>query len=125
MAGVKFVAATFALLAGISMICPLCATGPTPIAAQTTAQTSIPDTGTVRLHISGMTCGSCPITARIALRSLPGMVDAKVTLQDSLGVVQYLPRRVTPSAIAAELLRVTGFRASVLGKTDAPIRRKS
>jgi len=73
-----------------------------------------PDTATVRLHISRMTCGSCPTTARLALRRLPGVYSAAVTLDDSLGVVRYDPSRVTPVKIVAHLTRLTGFGATIL-----------
>src|SRR5881392_906906 len=73
-----------------------------------------PDTATVRLHISKMTCGSCPATARLALKRLPGVYSAAVTLNDSLGVVRYDPRQVSPAQIAAHLTRLTGFGATVL-----------
>lgn len=100
---------------GSTLVCPRgseCA----PIRASNSAQvaTQIPDTATVRLHISGMTCGSCPITARIALRRLPGVFGATVTLDDSLGVVRYDPSRVTPAQIAAHLTRLTGYGARVI-----------
>jgi len=72
------------------------------------------DTATVKLHISGMTCGSCPVTARTALKRLPGVLDAKVTLADSLGVVTYDPRKVTPAQIAAHLTRLTGYGARII-----------
>jgi copper chaperone CopZ len=75
-----------------------------------------PDTATVRLHISKMTCGSCPTTARLALKKLPGVYGATVTLDDSLGIVRYNPRQVTPDQIAAHLTRLTGFGATVQGK---------
>lgn len=86
--------------------------GGTPIA---TAQ--IPDTATVRLHISKMTCGSCPTTARLALKRLTGVYSAIVTLDDSLGVVRYDPRQVNPAQIAAHLTRLTGFGATILPDT--------
>lgn len=73
-----------------------------------------PDTATVRLHISRMTCGSCPTTARLALKRLTGIYGATVTLDDSLGVVRYDPRRVTPAQIAAHLTKLTGFGAAIL-----------
>lgn len=76
--------------------------------------TQLPDTATVRLHISGMTCGSCPATARLALNRLPGVYGATVTLDDSLGVVRYDPSVVTPTQIAAHLTRVTGYRTTIL-----------
>lgn len=82
-----------------------------PLAAQS------PDTATVRLHISKMTCGTCPTTARLALRRLPGVYSATVTLDDSLGVVRYDPSRVTPAQIAAHLTQFTGFGATVLPDT--------
>ena len=76
-----------------------------------------PDTATVRLHISKMTCGSCPATARLALTRLPGVYSATVTLDDSLGIVRYDPRQVSPAHIAAHLTRLTGFGATILPDT--------
>ncbi len=76
-----------------------------------------PDTATVRLHISKMTCGSCPATARLALKRLPGVYRATVTLDDSLGVVRYDPQQVSPAQIAAHLTRLTGFGATILPDT--------
>ena len=78
---------------------------------------AVADTAVVRLHISKMTCGSCTTTARVALKKLPGVYDAKVTLEDSLGVVRYDPHRVTPAQIAAHLTRLTGYGARVLPDT--------
>ena len=77
-----------------------------------------PDTATVRLHISKMTCGSCHTTARLALKRLTGVYSASVTLNDSLGVVRYDPRQLKPVQIAAHLTRLTGFGATIL--PDAP-----
>jgi copper chaperone CopZ len=107
-----------AAVTGAAFLCPLCGGGiqgaslrNPGIAAQT------PDTATVRLHISKMTCGSCPTTARLALKRLAGVYSAIVTLDDSLGVVRYDPRQVTPTQIAAQLTRLTGFGATVLPAT--------
>ncbi len=87
------------------------------IAAPRLAVAQAPDTATVRLHISKMTCGSCPTTARLALKRLTGVYSAKVTLDDSLGIVQYDPRQVKPVQIAEHLTRMTGFVAMVLADT--------
>src|SRR6266511_2448983 len=84
-----------------------------------------PDTATVRLHISKMTCGGCPTTARLALKKLAGVYSATVTLDDSLGVVSYDPGRVTPGQIAAHLTRATGFSATILSDTTKTPRRSS
>jgi len=78
-----------------------------------------PDTATVRLHISKMTCGSCPATARLALKRLTGVYNATVTLGDSLGVVRYDPQLVKPAQIAAHLTRLTGYGATVLPDTTS------
>lgn len=76
------------------------------------------DTATVRLHISRMTCGSCPVTARLAVTRLPGVYSATVTLNDSLGVVRYDPAQVTPAQIAAHLTKLTGYGATILPDTS-------
>lgn len=81
-----------------------------------------PDTATVRLHISKMTCGSCPATARLALQRLPGVYGATVTLDDSLGVVRYDPHKVTPAQIAGHLTGLTGFGATILPPAGRPNR---
>jgi copper chaperone CopZ len=75
------------------------------------------DTAIVRLRISNMTCATCPPTARLALKRLSGVHDAVVTLRDSLGLVQYDPRRLTPDQIASHLTRLTGYPARVLPDT--------
>jgi copper chaperone CopZ len=104
-------------LSSAAFLCPLCGGGIQAAGAQSVdVAAQAPDTATVRLHISRMTCGSCPTTARLALKKLPGVYGATVTLDDSLGSVRYDPRQVTPSQIAAHLTRLTGFGATVLGK---------
>jgi len=98
--------------------CPLCSGGTRLAGAQdVTVATRAPDTAMVRLHISRMTCGSCPTTARLALKRLTGVYSATVTLDDSLGVVRYDPRKVNPDQITAHLTRLTGFGATILSDT--------
>ena len=101
-----------------AVLCPLCGAGLQTAGAQPMQVTlQAADTATVRLHISKMTCGSCPATARLALKRLPGVYSAAVTLNDSLGVVRYDPRQVNPARIAAHLTRLTGFGATILPDT--------
>src|SRR5258708_19089848 len=96
----KLALAAVAALAGAGGLCPLCEGGLQTARAQRVAhRTQAPDTATVRLHISGMTCGSCPLTARLALKRVPGVFSAAVTLDDSLRVVRYDPRQATPTHI--------------------------
>jgi copper chaperone CopZ len=99
-------------------ICPLCGGGIRTAGAQSLqADVQTPDTATVCFHISKMTCGSCPTTARLALKRLKGVYSASVTLDDSLGVVRYDPRQVSPGQIAAHLTKLTGFGATILTDT--------
>ena len=105
-------------ITGVAFLCPLCGGGVQAAGAQGVGiAAQVPDTATARLHISGMTCGSCPTTARLALQRLSGVFTATVTLDDSLGVVHYDPRQVTPSQITAHLTRLTGYQATVLPDT--------
>ena len=100
---------------GGSILCPICDSALADqghSASALSAQTA--DTSTVKLHISGMTCGTCPTTARAALKKLPGVYSASVILDDSLGVVRYDARKVTPLQIAAHLTRLTGYAARVI-----------
>ena len=102
-------------ISGAALLCPLWSGGLQAVSAQhLRVAVQAPDTVTVRLHISRMTCGSCPATARLALKRLPGVYSATVTLDDSLGVVRYDPRRVTPAQLAAHLTQLTGFGATIL-----------
>ena len=106
-------------VSGAAVLCPLCGAGLQTAGAQPTqVALQAADTATVRLHISKMTCGSCPATARLALKRLKGVYSARVTLDDSLGVVKYDPRRVTPAEIAAHLTRLTGFGAAILSDSS-------
>ncbi len=105
-----------------AFLCPLCDGGPALALAEDLRQQS-PDTATVRLHISRMTCGSCPATARLALKKLAGVYSAEVTLDDSLGVVRYDPGLVTSEQIAAHLTRATGFGATILSDATSTPRR--
>jgi copper chaperone CopZ len=103
------------MVAAAGVFCPLCDGGVVPAAALSAQEAEqVGDTGTVRLHISGMTCGTCPATARLAIKKLPGVFSAEVTYKDSLGVVRYDPSRVTPAQIAAHLTKLTGYRATIL-----------
>jgi copper chaperone CopZ len=114
----KLVAGAVAALAGTGVLCPVCGDGvPAASAQATVVPLQAADTATVKLHISGMTCGSCPLTARLALNKVPGVFGATVTLDDSLGVVRYDPRKVTAAQIAAELTRRTGYGARVIAAT--------
>lgn len=102
-------------VAGATVVCPFCESAVSSAAAQDTMQSAqAADTMTLRMRITGMTCATCPVTARVALKKLDGVYDAAVTYDDSLGVVRYDPRRVNPAQIASHLSRLTGYKATFL-----------
>lgn len=106
-----------------TIVCPLCETVVARAATESVALASqLPDTATVRMRISGMTCATCPITARVALKKLRGVYDARVTYSDSLAVVRYDPRRVTPAQMLAHLTELTGYKGRVLPDSVRPLR---
>ncbi len=109
-----------AVLGGAAVVCPLCLTGnaATVKTASVAIVIQVADTATARLHISGMTCGTCPVTARLALKRVPGVYEAVVTLPDSLAVVRYDSVRVSAREIAVQLTKVTGYGARVLSDTS-------
>lgn len=99
---------------GASVLCPLCESKVAEARPANVAEAQATDTATVRLHISGMTCGTCPLTARKALNKLDGVYSSTVTYTDSLGVVKFDPRKVKPAEIASHLTKMTGYGARVL-----------
>src|SRR5712691_6332469 len=60
----------FITVVGAAVLCPLCESRQAGAAnvAPSVASVTVADTATARLHISGMTCGTCPTTARVALK---------------------------------------------------------
>lgn len=52
------------------------------------------------LDIQGMTCATCPLTVRIALKKLPGVTEAKVDFATHSARVGYDDAKVQPDAIA-------------------------
>src|SRR2546428_13247600 len=70
---------------GAAVLSPLCIAGLQTAGAQSVqVAPQAPDTATVRLHISKMTCGSCPTTARPPFKRRAGGDSATLTLPDRL-----------------------------------------
>jgi mercuric ion binding protein len=103
-----------AALGVVGVVCPLCRAGARPVAAQERA-----DTAVARLSVSGMTCATCPLTARLALQRLAGVYSAAVSYDSASAVVRYDPRRVNPTQIVRHLERLTGYRATLLAAGSA------
>ena len=44
---------------------------------------------TVQLAVKGMNCAACPLTVRLALKKVAGVIDANVSLEPPLAIVTY------------------------------------
>ena len=86
------------------------------------ATAAIPDTAKVKLSISGMTCGSCATTARIALERVDGVYDAEVSYDSASAVVLYDAEKTSPEEFIAYLAKMTGYRAQVVESERKPER---
>lgn len=67
---------------------------------------------TLTLDVRGMSCASCPITVRIALKKVPGVTDAKVDLAAGTAQVSYDDALADPARIA-KAVTDAGFPNSV------------
>lgn len=67
---------------------------------------------TIALTVEGMTCASCSVAVRTALKQLDGVKDAKVSAPDKRAVVDYEPAKVTPQQMV-DAVNKLGYRASL------------
>jgi copper chaperone CopZ len=65
---------------------------------------------TITLKISGMTCGGCRAGAERALRRVPGVLAAEVSLERGEAVVEYDPKKAAPVDLRAAVEKA-GFKA--------------
>lgn len=65
---------------------------------------------TITIHIDGVTCASCTIGIRKALKQLDGV--ARVTMTETDAVVAYDPTRVDPQRIVAAIDKL-GYKARI------------
>jgi copper chaperone CopZ len=67
---------------------------------------------TVRLNVSGMTCGHCVDAVRKALENQDGVTSAAVHLDRGAAEVQYEEGRVSPEQLVA-VVEEEGYTAGV------------
>lgn len=116
----KLIPAGIAALLGAAPVCSIClvpGSSQAPVAGPPAAV--VADTAISRLAIKGMTCGSCAITARLALQRVPGVYDAHVSYDSASAVVRYDPARTEPVKFIAKLEEMTGYKARVADTTSA------
>lgn len=66
----------------------------------------------VQLDVKGMNCATCPITVRLALKKVPGVLDARVTLEPPIAEVVYDDAQTNPERLARATAEA-GFPTSV------------
>lgn len=69
-------------------------------------------TRTVNLSVPGMTCATCPLTVKTALRKVDGVLEAKVTWEPKEAVVTYDDARTDVGALT-EATRNVGYPSTV------------
>ncbi len=67
----------------------------------------------VVLKVKDMTCVSCPVTIRAALKKLPGVVKAKVSYKEEKAEITYQEGKVTVEQMIKAIENL-GYRASLL-----------
>jgi len=61
---------------------------------------------TVSMHVSGMTCGTCPISVRHRAMQMKGVRSASVDINTSLATVVYEDSEQSPQAIAQAITKL-------------------
>ncbi len=69
---------------------------------------------TMRLQVSGMTCGHCAATVEKALRKQVGVRNATVHLDAGAAEVEYEEREVAPEQLVAAITE-EGYSATLAG----------
>ncbi len=78
------------------------------------AQQSWAEERSVTLHISGMTCGTCPISVRHRAMQMPGVHAATADLQTASATITYEDREQSAQAIAQAITDL-GYPAVIAG----------
>ncbi|MBA2565448.1 MAG: heavy-metal-associated domain-containing protein [Gemmatimonadetes bacterium] len=98
-------------IAALSIVAtPCCTDLPASIAASSFQERL----ATVRLDVTGMTCGGCAVATRAALRRLAGVKKADVSYDKHSAVVVYDPEKVRLARIL-QAIQQAGFTAKVVG----------
>jgi len=81
----------------------------------THAQSALAQEQTVSMHVSGMTCGTCPITVRHRVLQMRGVHSARVDLDTALATVTFEDSEQSPQTIAQAITKL-GYPAIITGK---------
>ncbi|MBA2514395.1 MAG: heavy-metal-associated domain-containing protein [Solirubrobacterales bacterium] len=75
------------------------------------AQNQPTRTETCTLKITGMTCGGCAVSVKMAAKNVKGVSEAKVSYENGRAEVTYDPAKTTPEKIATAITQNSGFKA--------------
>ena len=64
-------------------------------------------------EVKGMHCPMCPVTVRTAAKKVPGVVDARISVEQERAWVTYDPTATTAAAIADAITKA-GYPAKAL-----------
>jgi len=67
-------------------------------------------TSTVTIPVEGMVCASCTARVKKALKSIDGVTDAEVSLENHTARVQYVEGKISPEQLVAAINHL-GYRA--------------
>jgi len=83
--------------------------------AATNAHTVFAQEKIVSMHVSGMTCGACPISVRHRAMQMKGVHAATVDLDTAMATVTFEDSEQSPEAIARAITKL-GYPATITGK---------
>ena len=78
-----------------------------------TTAAAAPKTATTKLHIEGMTCGSCATAVKLVLQKTPGVAGQQVSYEEKQAVVMYDPSETTPQKIATAIADALSYKVTV------------
>lgn len=64
----------------------------------------------VCFEVQGMTCATCPLTVKMAVKKLKGVVEVKASLQDKSAVVDFDSQKINAAEIKTAIDSV-GYKA--------------
>lgn len=80
----------------------------------------MPDTQTIRIPVSGMTCAACQARVQRTLQKQPGVADASVNLMMHDATIRFDPATTTPEQLVS-IIRDTGYGAELSAPDLSPI----
>ena len=90
-------------------LCPCCSTNAN---AQAMANQAALTSTSISLNVEGMSCPSCSVAVRTALKKVDGVKNAKVSVSDKRATVDYDPMKATPQQLI-DAVNNLGYRASL------------